>query len=284
MLSFKNWGLNWSKKKTGSAKNSPADTPSPKQTPKSSRVAQVEVNSSKDSSNHMSSAPLHERQLTLERSLSDRISKSELIQKNIMHEHEMNGNPSFQDNANQLEKQFRRQSLKLKLELRPDIHSLRERNIIPENEVVDYEENPPLRDPEEEALKANRVRKLSNHLLVRPPKSALKQRNILRHDEVDGSLQEATDKLEKMHLMDTLNEKIKRRPSAQELQERNILRFDEVVVVGVTHSPKIYNRRSSKPWTKLTNRDKASIRKELNEFKSTMEVHDESQKYTRYHK
>jgi len=41
--------------------------------------------------------------------------------------------------------------------------------------------------------------------------------------------------------------------------------------------------RADKPWTRLTPKDKASIRKELNEFKEfEMDVHEDSKIYTRY--
>ncbi len=44
-----------------------------------------------------------------------------------------------------------------------------------------------------------------------------------------------------------------------------------------------YDRRADKPWTRLRPEDKASIRKELNEFKSReMTVHPESEYMTRY--
>ena len=44
-----------------------------------------------------------------------------------------------------------------------------------------------------------------------------------------------------------------------------------------------YDRRADKPWTRLTPKDKASIRKELNDFKSNeMDVHEESRHLTRY--
>lgn len=44
-----------------------------------------------------------------------------------------------------------------------------------------------------------------------------------------------------------------------------------------------YDRRADKPWTRLTPRDKAAIRRELNEFKSSeMAVHEESKHLTRY--
>ena len=43
-----------------------------------------------------------------------------------------------------------------------------------------------------------------------------------------------------------------------------------------------YDRRADKPWTRLTPRDKAAIRRELNEFKSSeMAVHEESKHLTR---
>ena len=46
-----------------------------------------------------------------------------------------------------------------------------------------------------------------------------------------------------------------------------------------------YDRTAEKPWTKLTPRDKAMIRRELNDFKSSeMEVHHDSRHMTRFHK
>lgn len=46
-----------------------------------------------------------------------------------------------------------------------------------------------------------------------------------------------------------------------------------------------YDRRADKPWTRLTPKDKAAIRKELNEFKSKeMAVHEESKHLTRFHR
>lgn len=45
-----------------------------------------------------------------------------------------------------------------------------------------------------------------------------------------------------------------------------------------------YDRRADKPWTRLTPKDKAAIRKELNEFKSSeMAVHEGSRHLTRYY-
>lgn len=70
------------------------------------------------------------------------------------------------------------------------------------------------------------------------------------------------------------------RPTIEELKARKIIRFNDYVEVTAAHD---YDRRADKPWTRLTPRDKAAIRKELNEFKSLeMEVHEESRYMTRY--
>ncbi|KAL0622942.1 Phosphatase and actin regulator 1 [Plecturocebus cupreus] len=73
---------------------------------------------------------------------------------------------------------------------------------------------------------------------------------------------------------------IRQRPTVEELRERKILiRFSDYVEVADAQD---YDRRADKPWTRLTAADKAAIRKELNEFKSTeMEVHELSRHLTR---
>lgn len=80
-----------------------------------------------------------------------------------------------------------------------------------------------------------------------------------------------------------LSKKLSRRPTVKELEGRNILlRFiDLVEVLGVEQC----DRQADKPWTRLTADDKARIRQELNEYKSTeMEVHEESRHRTRFHR
>ena len=58
-----------------------------------------------------------------------------------------------------------------------------------------------------------------------------------------------------------------------------IIKFNDYIEVTPCHE---YDRRADKPWTKLTSTDKASIRKELNDFKSNeMDVHEESRHLTR---
>lgn len=60
---------------------------------------------------------------------------------------------------------------------------------------------------------------------------------------------------------------------------RQIIRFNDYIEVTQAHD---YDRRADKPWTRLTPKDKAAIRKELNEFKSSeMAVHEESRHLTR---
>ena len=58
-----------------------------------------------------------------------------------------------------------------------------------------------------------------------------------------------------------------------------IIKFSDYIEVTPCHE---YDRRADKPWTRLTPKDKASIRKELNDFKSNeMDVHEDSRHLTR---
>uniref|UniRef100_A0A3Q3GWW4 Phosphatase and actin regulator 4 n=1 Tax=Kryptolebias marmoratus TaxID=37003 RepID=A0A3Q3GWW4_KRYMA len=114
---------------------------------------------------------------------------------------------------------------------------------------------------------------LTRRLSQRPSQEELEQRNILpAKNEVDR-------RLERSEIKRRLTRKLSQRPTVAELRARKILRFHEYV--ECTHAED-YDRRADKPWTKLTPADKAAIRKELNEFKSSeMEVHEESKMYTR---
>jgi len=76
--------------------------------------------------------------------------------------------------------------------------------------------------------------------------------------------------------------KLSFRPTIEELKEKKIIRFNDYIEVTQAQD---YDRRADKPWTRLTPKDKAAIRKELNEFKSTeMEVHQESRHLIRFHR
>lgn len=69
------------------------------------------------------------------------------------------------------------------------------------------------------------------------------------------------------------------RPTIEDLKKRKIIKFSEYVEVTKAHD---YDRKAEKPWCFLTPADKAEIRKELNEFKSSeMEVHESSKFMTR---
>uniref|UniRef100_A0A7M5X8W9 Uncharacterized protein n=1 Tax=Clytia hemisphaerica TaxID=252671 RepID=A0A7M5X8W9_9CNID len=77
-------------------------------------------------------------------------------------------------------------------------------------------------------------------------------------------------------------QRLSRRPTIKELRKKKIIGFNEYVEVFEVQE---YDRRADKPWTRLTPKDKASIRKELNEYKEyEMDVHEESKIYTRFHR
>ncbi|TRY86855.1 hypothetical protein DNTS_022354 [Danionella cerebrum] len=114
---------------------------------------------------------------------------------------------------------------------------------------------------------------LTRRLSQRPTAQELEQRNILQ------AKNEEARRAERSEIKRRLTRKLSQRPTVAELQDRKILRFHEYV--ECTHAQD-YDRRAEKPWTKLTPADKAAIRKELNEFKSSeMEVHEDSRIYTR---
>ncbi|XP_028279050.1 phosphatase and actin regulator 4A isoform X8 [Parambassis ranga] len=117
---------------------------------------------------------------------------------------------------------------------------------------------------------------LTRRLSQRPTAEELEQRNILQ------AKNEADRRMERSEIKRRLTRKLSQRPTVAELQARKILRFHEYVECTHAHD---YDRRADKPWTKLTPADKAAIRKELNEFKSSeMEVHEDSRIYTRFHR
>ena len=68
--------------------------------------------------------------------------------------------------------------------------------------------------------------------------------------------------------------------SSPPLFASQIIKFNDYIEVTPCHD---YDRRADKPWTRLTPKDKASIRKELNDFKSSeMDVHEDSAHLTRW--
>ena len=90
----------------------------------------------------------------------------------------------------------------------------------------------------------------------------------------------AEEKKQKEEKKRYLLRKLSFRPTVEELKEKKIIRFNDYIEVTQAHD---YDRRADKPWTRLTLKDKAAIRKELNEFKSSeMAVHEDSRHLTRY--
>lgn len=159
----------------------------------------------------------------------------------------------------------RRDTLAIKLGNRPSKKELEDKNILQRTS-----------EEERQEIRQQIGTKLVRRLSQRPTTEELEQRNILKQKNEEEE-QEA-----KMELKRRLSRKLSLRPTVAELQARRILRFNEYV--EVTDSPD-YDRRADKPWARLTPADKAAIRKELNEFKSTeMEVHEESRQFTRFHR
>ncbi|KAK9411639.1 phosphatase and actin regulator 2 [Crotalus adamanteus] len=159
----------------------------------------------------------------------------------------------------------RRDTLAIKLGNRPSKKELEDKNILPRTS-----------EEERQEIRHQIGTKLVRRLSQRPTSEELEQRNILKQKNEEEE-QEA-----KRELKRSLSRKLSLRPTVAELQARRILRFNEYV--EVTDSPD-YDRRADKPWARLTPADKAAIRKELNEFKSTeMEVHEESRQFTRFHR
>ncbi|KAI8481181.1 Phosphatase and actin regulator [Branchiostoma belcheri] len=159
----------------------------------------------------------------------------------------------------------RKDSLALKLSQRPTRRELIEKNIIPSHTDKERQEN-------REVVGT----KLNRRLSLRPTAEELQQRGILKVKNEEEARQEMQEKKR------TLTRKLSFRPTVEELRQRAILTFNDYVEVAEAQD---YDRRADKPWTRLTPKDKADIRKELNDFKSSeMEVHEESRHLTRFHR
>ncbi|XP_063307787.1 phosphatase and actin regulator 1 isoform X3 [Pelobates fuscus] len=163
-------------------------------------------------------------------------------------------------------KVLRKDSLAIKLSNRPSKRELEEKNILPAQT-----------DEERLELRQQIGTKLIRRLSQRPTAEELEQRNILKPRN------EQEEQEEKREIKRRLTRKLSQRPTVEELREKKILiRFSDYVELADAQD---YDRRADKPWTRLTAADKAAIRKELNEFKSTeMEVHELSRHLTRFHR
>ncbi|XP_054459349.1 phosphatase and actin regulator 1 [Anoplopoma fimbria] len=161
---------------------------------------------------------------------------------------------------------LRKDSLAIKLSNRPSKSELEDKNILPMQS-----------DQERFESRQQTATKLTRRLSQRPTVEELEQRNILKPRN-DLEEQEELREIKKH-----LSKKLSQRPTVEELREAKILiRFSDYVEVAEAQD---YDRRADKPWTRLSAADKAAIRKELNEFKSSeMEVHESSRHFTRFHR
>lgn len=164
---------------------------------------------------------------------------------------------------NLLTRVHRNDSLARFLKERPQLHELVEKNII--------------RPPEQRKIEREEIEiKLDRKLSLRPTPRELEQRNIL-HTKTQEEIKKEIEETKKM-----LVRKLSYRPTIQELRDKRIIRFHDYIEVTEVED---YDRRADKPWTRLTPKDKAAIRNELNLYKSTeMEVHEESRHLIRFHK
>jgi phosphatase and actin regulator 3 len=159
----------------------------------------------------------------------------------------------------------RNDSLARFLRERPQLKELFDKNIMPSNTNEQ-------RKVEREEIESKLDRKLS----LRPTPLELEQRNIL-HTKSQEEINKEKEETKKM-----LVRKLSYRPTIQELKDKRIIRFCDYIEVTEVED---YDRRADKPWTRLTPKDKAAIRNELNLYKSTeMEVHEESRHLIRFHK
>ncbi|XP_033737692.1 phosphatase and actin regulator 1-like isoform X4 [Pecten maximus] len=159
----------------------------------------------------------------------------------------------------------RQDSLARFLSNRPSHNELIEKNIIPSES-----------EDEKQVQRSNIGNKLTRRLSLRPTQDELLQRNILHNQSSDDAIREKEEK--KKYLI----RKLSFRPTIDELKEKKIIKFSDYVEWTDANE---YDRRGDKPWTRLTPKDKAAIRKELNEFKSKeMAVHEDSRHLTRFHR
>lgn len=159
----------------------------------------------------------------------------------------------------------RRDSLKGKLERRPDAGSLRGKNII--------------RDQTQPTDLFNLKGTLERKLSIRGSQKELVDRNIINLETPAEALER------KLSLRGILQKRLSQRKSAKDLKEKGVLKFNEYVDVYDVHAADDYDRSADKPWTRLTNADKIAIKRELNQYKrDEMQVHSESKKNTRFHR
>ncbi|KAI3419759.1 phosphatase and actin regulator 4 [Globodera pallida] len=118
--------------------------------------------------------------------------------------------------------------------------------------------------------------------------STVTRRSILKRgyssDEVEEDMASASNAPTKADGSKLLRRRIlikKLSHAAFEELRARMIKFSEFVEIGEAEQ---YDRRGDKPWARLTVEQKAQIRRELNDFKAEMDVHEEARRMTRFHK
>jgi phosphatase and actin regulator 3 len=172
---------------------------------------------------------------------------------------------TYEQDQSLVAKVQRNDSLARFLKERPKINELVDKNIIQAQS-----------DCERKVERVEIEVKLDRKLSLRPTADDLKQRNILHIHSVE-EINKEKEEIKKM-----LVRKLSYRPTIQEVKEKRIIRYCDYIEVTEVED---YDRRADKPWTRLTPKDKAAIRNELNLYKSTeMEVHEDSRHLIRFHR
>uniref|UniRef100_A0A183C544 Uncharacterized protein n=1 Tax=Globodera pallida TaxID=36090 RepID=A0A183C544_GLOPA len=118
--------------------------------------------------------------------------------------------------------------------------------------------------------------------------STVSRRSILKRvcssDEVEEDMASASNSPAKADGSKLLRRRIlikKLSHAAFEELRARMIKFSEFVEIGEAEQ---YDRRGDKPWARLTVEQKAQIRRELNDFKAEMDVHEQARRMTRFHK
>lgn len=207
---------------------------------------------------------------SLSNAMQSRPTSQVLVQRNIL-KATLSDDPDEQARLTAARKTLMITKMERRLSLRPTEEDLVQRHIIPaESEKEQYFQS-----------KSILKKKLERRMSIKE----LHDNNIVKSEGLhwQDSLADAQEK--RNSLFESLEQRVAARPTASELRERKILVvFSSHDEVGEAIGVEDYNRRAPKPWTRLTARDKISIKRELNAFKAEeMPVHDDSKQFTRFH-
>lgn len=220
----------------------------------------------------------------LGKKIARRQDASELIQKNILREDEMQIAPQIIQNKMALEKERTHDQLNRKLSIRPAKIDLKLRNIlrVDSNDSLDSGSTG---SPVEKNIDfGRRTEELKSILKKRPEKTTLEEMNIIKGGDIDPSIAATQQLLRRAQLENHLEHKLRERPDIEEVSK--IINFSEVVEVLPTFRKSEYNRKpdNNATFKKLTPQMKVMIREELNSFKKNeMPVHEHSTKNTCFH-